>query len=31
VKGTAALPSGISTWPKYWSWCNSRLKSGAAI
>jgi hypothetical protein len=31
VKGTAALPPGITTWPKYWSWCNTRLKSGGAI
>jgi hypothetical protein len=31
VKGTPALPPGITTWPKYWSWCNTRLKSGAAI
>jgi hypothetical protein len=31
IKGTPALPAGITTWPKYWSWCNKKLKAGETI
>ncbi|MBV8567681.1 MAG: hypothetical protein JO273_19710 [Methylobacteriaceae bacterium] len=31
IKGTASLPTGITTWPKYWSWCNTQLKNGQSI
>lgn len=31
IKGTSALPAGVTTWPKYWSWCNKQLKAGHPI
>jgi hypothetical protein len=31
VKGTSNLPAGVTSWPKYWSWCNKQLKNGQSI
>lgn len=31
IKGTSALPAGITTWPKYLSYCNARLKANQPI